>query len=94
MSVSANKHLLIVEDELDFAGLIEAVLRSDGYSTTVSLNGEDALEQARYWPPDLVTLDIEMPRKSGLFFYRKFVNSLTLPTVHAVRLKGERLNRG
>ena len=66
-----KKRALIVEDDADFANLIETILKEQGFATSVSFNGEDALDQLRYSPPDLVTLDIEMPRKSGLFFYRK-----------------------
>lgn len=66
-----HKRALIVEDNADFANLIETILKEQGFATTVAFNGEDALDQLRYRPADLVTLDIEMPKKSGLFFYRR-----------------------
>lgn len=79
---------LIVEDDADFASLIEVILKEQGFVTTVSFNGEDALDQARYRTPDLVTLDIEMPRKSGLFFYRKIKSDPAFRHVPVVVVTG------
>jgi CheY-like chemotaxis protein len=65
------KHVLIVEDEPDFAALLGTILAGAGYSTATAYNCEDALAQVRRRRPNLITLDIQMHRKSGVFFYRK-----------------------
>jgi len=65
-----RKRVLIVEDNPDFAALVESILEKEGFSATVSFDGEEAFKQVKYLCPDLVTLDIHLPRKSGLIFYR------------------------
>ena len=67
----ADKQVLIVEDEPDFAALLQSILVSAGYSVAIAHNTEDALALVRKKKPDVITLDIQMPRKSGAFFYRK-----------------------
>lgn len=65
------KHVLIVEDEPDFAALLCSILAKAGYAVTSAYSCEDALIEVRCQKPDLITLDIRMPRKSGVLFYRK-----------------------
>ena len=67
----AEKCVLIVEDEPDFAALLRSILEKAGYTVATAYNCEDALVQVSKHKPDLITLDIHMPRKSGVFFYRK-----------------------
>ena len=65
------KHVLVVDDEPDFAALLRSILQKAGYAVAVAYTCEDAFAQVRRARPDLITLDIHMPRKSGVFFYRK-----------------------
>jgi CheY-like chemotaxis protein len=65
------KHVLVVEDEPDFAALLRSMLTKAGYTVATAYNCEDALAETRKHRPDVITLDIHMPRKSGVFFYRK-----------------------
>ncbi len=67
----AEKHVLVVEDEPDFAALLESILLEAGYTVATAYDCEGAFLQVRKHRPDLITLDIQMPRQSGLFFYRK-----------------------
>ena len=67
----AKKHVLVVDDEPDFAALLRSILLKAGYTVAMAYTCEDALLQVRKTRPDLITLDIHMPRKSGVFFYRK-----------------------
>jgi CheY-like chemotaxis protein len=62
---------LIVEDEPDFAGLLRSILANAGYTVATAYNCEDALSRVRKATPDVITLDIHMSRKSGVFFYGK-----------------------
>ena len=68
---AAEKHVLVVEDEPDFAALLRSILLKAGYTVATAYNCEDALSQVRQARPDVITLDIGMPRKSGVFFYRQ-----------------------
>jgi two-component system response regulator AdeR len=58
--------ILIVEDELELAEIVEAYLRREGYQTERAGDGKRALELYRAVKPDLVLLDIMMPKLSGI----------------------------
>ena len=57
--------ILVVEDERDLALGIRANLEVEGYEVVVAHSGEDALEQIRAGPPELVLLDLMLPGISG-----------------------------
>ena len=57
--------VLIVDDTLPNAELLEAHLDGTGFETRLATNGEDALRDAVAWRPDVVLLDIMMPKMSG-----------------------------
>ena len=57
--------ILIVEDELDIAENLVALLTAKGHKATFSADGADALERARKERPDLILLDVMLPRMSG-----------------------------
>jgi CheY-like chemotaxis protein len=80
--------VLIVEDEPDFAALLASILIKAGYSVATAYNCENALLQVRNARPDLITLDIQMPRKSGAFFYRKLKADERLRDIPVVVVTG------
>ena len=57
--------ILIAEDESDILELINFTLQFGGYEVIPTSNGTDALEMTRKEQPDLVLLDVRMPRMSG-----------------------------
>jgi diguanylate cyclase (GGDEF)-like protein len=57
--------ILVVDDDPDIARFVEVNLRSAGYDVTVAGDGEEALEKASDIRPDLVLLDVMMPRIDG-----------------------------
>jgi DNA-binding response OmpR family regulator len=57
--------ILIAEDEQDILELINFTLQFGGYEVIPTSNGKDALEMTRKEQPDLVLLDVRMPRMSG-----------------------------
>lgn len=65
------KKVLIVDDEPDVVSYLEMLLRDSGYETIAAGDGNEALEMVRRERPDLVTLDISMPRASGTRFYKE-----------------------
>ena len=60
-----SKKILIADDEPSIVAAIEFLLRRNGYEVHVARNGEEALELVEAHNPDLVLLDVMMPRKSG-----------------------------
>ena len=57
--------ILVVDDDPDIARFVEVNLRSAGYDVAVAGDGEEALERAAELRPDLVLLDVMMPRLDG-----------------------------
>ena len=57
--------VLIVDDNQQNAELLEAHLDGTGYETRIAANGEETLTAAREWNPDLLLLDVMMPKMSG-----------------------------
>ncbi len=59
------KKILIVDDEQDIVESLKFVLESSGYTCYCAYNGEDGLNMARDLMPDLLILDVMMPRING-----------------------------
>jgi two-component system alkaline phosphatase synthesis response regulator PhoP len=59
------KKILIVDDEADLVETVRFPLEMEGYHVLVSYNGEDALNQARKEKPDLILLDLMLPKLDG-----------------------------
>ncbi|TFG88340.1 MAG: response regulator [Gemmatimonadales bacterium] len=57
--------VLIADDEQDVRIFVRAVLENAGYQVLEAADGEEALAQAREDQPDLVILDVEMPKMDG-----------------------------
>ncbi len=70
-----KKTILVVEDEPDVVTYLSTLLEDAGYGTVVAEDGDQALEKVRASRPDLITLDITMPNKSGVRFYRDMKES-------------------
>lgn len=59
------KRILIVDDERDMQVYLRTLLRKAGYETATASDGDQALALAGELRPDLITLDLVMPRRSG-----------------------------
>jgi two-component system, OmpR family, alkaline phosphatase synthesis response regulator PhoP len=60
-----KKKILVVDDQVDLVKTIQFALELEQYQVLVSYNGEDALNQARKENPDLILLDIMLPKLDG-----------------------------
>ncbi|MEV1020542.1 response regulator transcription factor [Streptomyces sp. NPDC050264] len=63
--------ILIVDDEPAVREALQRSLAFEGYGTEVAVDGADALEKSAAYHPDLVVLDIQMPRMDGLTAARR-----------------------
>jgi CheY-like chemotaxis protein len=63
--------ILIADDNGPNADLLEAHLDGTGYETKIVANGEETLAAARSWKPDLILLDVMMPKLSGFEVCRR-----------------------
>jgi two-component system alkaline phosphatase synthesis response regulator PhoP len=66
MSSSPKQKILIVDDEPDILELIEYNLKKEGYQVFLARNGQEAVAEAKKSLPDLIVLDIMMPKMDGI----------------------------
>ena len=60
-----KKKVLVVDDEFHITTLLQVALESEGYEVMVANNGVEALELVELKTPDIILLDINMPRMDG-----------------------------
>lgn len=63
---TAKQKILIVDDEPDIRELIEYNLKKEGYQVYTASDGQEAVEEAKRVLPDLIILDIMMPKMDGI----------------------------
>lgn len=61
-----GKKILIADDEPDILEILQYNLAAEGYQVMTAKDGDEALEKARIFNPELIVLDIMMPRKNGI----------------------------
>lgn len=82
------KTVLVVEDEPDARDFLTTVLEDNGYAVVVANDGIEAIAKLEESPPDLVTLDITMPEKSGVAVYRKLKEEEELQGIPVIIITG------
>ena len=65
-----SKKILVVDDDSDVRSFVVTVLEENGYTPLVAHDGVEGLEKIQADRPDLVILDVLMPRGSGIRLYR------------------------
>ncbi|MDJ0830646.1 MAG: response regulator [Desulfobacterales bacterium] len=63
--MTTSKRILVVDDEPDFASLVQGNLEKEGFQVEVAYNGVEGLEKVQANPPDAIVLDVMMPEKDG-----------------------------
>ena len=79
--VGKMKKILVVDDDVEIADLIQKKLSQQGYSVVVKNNGLDGINEARNVKPDLVLMDIILPDMDGAEVVELLQNELALKTV-------------
>ncbi len=83
-----NKTVLIIDDEPDVRTYLSTLLEDNGYATVTACNGEEAMACVTNSRPDLITLDVTMPVKSGVKFYREMKESEQWKSIPIIILTG------
>lgn len=91
----AGKKVLIVEDNEQNMELFRDLLMSKGYAVMEAVDGEAALDKVHYETPDLILMDIQLPKMDGVEVTRKMrnypaLNTTTIIAVTAHAMKGDR----
>jgi len=82
----AKLKVLIVDDEADILELLEYNLKKEGYQVVKAHDGEEALRKARVEKPDMILLDIMMPKLDGIEACRKIREMKGLENTYIVFL--------
>ena len=83
-----TKKVLVVDDDPDVRTFSITVLEENGYTPIEATNGEEGLELLRKNPPDLVILDVLMPRESGVRLYRQIKTDSKFKKIPVIILSG------
>ena len=83
-----TKKILVVEDEPDTLTYLATVLEDAGFAVEQAVDGAAALESLKQAAPDLITLDITMPNRTGVRFYRDIKESEQWKQIPVVMVTG------
>ncbi len=84
MVMRENKKILIVDDEEDVLTYFEAVFQDNGFDTVSAEDGIEGFELAKSEKPDLIVLDVTMPKQSGLKTYCQYKRHPALKNIPVI----------
>jgi len=87
-SPASKGNILVVDDEPQITRVLKTTLSSQGYGVRSAGDGEQALEEMKNWPPDLIITDLRMPVMDGLELCRRVRKDSRLPII-VLSVKGE-----
>ena len=80
--------LLIVDDNKQITSILEDYAKNEGYKTIIALDGEDALIKFEEEKPDIILLDVMMPKKDGFSVCREIRKTSNIPII-MITARGE-----
>lgn len=83
-----GKTVVAVDDEAQVRELVSTILEENGYIPLLAQNGEEAMDIIREKKPDLIIMDILMPRQSGIKMYRELKSDETLNDIPVIIYSG------
>ena len=88
-----RKKILIVDDEKSISDLLVFNLEKEGYKTITAMDGEEAVNFAITQNPDLILLDIMLPKMDGLTVCKKIRQTLAKTPIIMLSAKGEEIDK-
>ena len=83
-----RQHILVVDDEPDIRNILQDILQDEGYAVSVAENADQARIRFREDQPNLVLLDIWMPKEDGISVLKDWVESQVLGDTPVVMISG------
>lgn len=77
--MAAPKGILLIDDEVDLLEMIKFQLEAKGFQVTTASNGQEGLERLKTLSPDLIILDMNMPKMGGIEFYKNICDANSKP---------------
>ncbi len=87
--VLSGKKILVTDDEPDFLVFVSTILEDNGATVFQANNGDEAIEMARNEMPDMMTLDLSMPGKSGEDVFNIFREDKDLKSIPVCIITGK-----
>ena len=82
------KKILVVDDEPEMVTYLSTLLEDHGYETIAAADGEEALTKCKEDRPDLVSLDLLMPNKTGIKMYRELRKDDEIKNIPVIMVTG------
>jgi len=83
-----DKTVLVVDDEEDVRNFLSTALTEAGFDVVTATDGYEALEAVRKNPPALISLDLVMPKRSGVKFYRDLLKNRAWSAIPVIIVTG------
>jgi DNA-binding response OmpR family regulator len=83
-----GKRVLVVDDDPDIVAFVVTVLEENGFTSIIAKNGEMGMAKTVEENPDLIILDILMPKQSGIKMYRELKSEESLKKIPVIILSG------
>jgi len=87
-SAATKGNILVVDDEPQITRVLKTTLSSQGYGVRSAADGQQALDEMKAWPPDLIITDLRMPLMDGLELCRLVRKDSRVPII-VLSVKGE-----
>ena len=84
----AKKRILVVGDEVDMRTFVCTLLGTCGYQSLVASDGEEGIQKARELRPELIILDVMLPKEGGIQMYRELKTDDNLKDIPVIMLSG------
>ena len=82
------KKILIIDDDPEIRSYLKDVFEDAGYATDSARDGVEGLEKVQVSPPDLIALDMDMPKRGGTMFYVKLRKEPILAEIPVIVITG------
>lgn len=88
MNLESAKRVLVVDDEPDVRSYLQAALEDAGFEVETAADGSEAMRAVARHKPDLISLDLVMPRHSGARFYHDLQKDRALSQIPVLIVTG------
>jgi CheY-like chemotaxis protein len=82
------KKILVIDDEPDMVTFLSTLLKDNGYEILTAFDGDEGLHKAKNEKPDLVSLDLLMPNKTGIKMFRELRRDPEISAIPVVIVTG------
>ncbi|QQX82360.1 response regulator transcription factor [Shewanella sp. KX20019] len=86
------KNILLVDDDLVLQSLLKSYLEAENFAVTLASNGEEALEKLQRITPDIILLDISMPKLNGVEMLKLRNDKTPVIVISSLDTEHERVN--